>query len=245
MNYDKPLEVAPNIFWVGFFDRDAGFHCNPYLLIDGDEAVLFDPGTKPHLKEIIGKVTEVINPRMITHIVLHHQDPDLCAAVPEMEKFLNPALRIVASWRAGILIAYYGIEAPFYYVDRNKYKLQLKSGRVLKFIPTPFCHCPGSIVTFDEVSGALFSSDLFGAFSYDWSLFANPYYMEAMRAFHEPYMASKEILRKNIERIERFPVKLILPQHGSILKDEQVKEAFGVLKNLDCGIEFIPYEEGS
>jgi two-component system cell cycle response regulator len=243
MNYERAIEVAEGIFWVGFYDREAGFHCNPYLLIDNEEAVLFDPGTKPHLKEIVQKVIEIINPGKITYIVLHHQDPDLCAAVPEIEKFCSPELKIVTSWRAGVLIAYYGIEAPFYYVDRNNYSLQLKSGRILQFIPTPFCHSPGSIVTFDKKTGALFSSDLFGAFSYDWSLFANPYYMEAMKAFHEPYMASKDILRKNMERIERFPVRLILPQHGSILKDKQVKEAIEILKNLDCGIDFIPYEE--
>lgn len=246
MDYNKAIGIITrDIFWVGFYDKDAGFHCNPYLLIDGDEAVLFDPGTKPHIRHIIRKITEIINPVRIKYIVLHHQDPDLCAGVPEIEKFCNPDLRIVSTWRSGVLIAYYGIEAPFYYVDRNNYQLTLNSGRILNFIPTPFCHSPGSFVTFDRKTGALFSSDLFGAFSFNWSLFAGSDYMEAMKAFHEPYMPSREILRENIKRLEKLPIKFILPQHGSILKGEQVREAIEVLKELDCGIQFIPYREDS
>ncbi len=239
----KPVEIAPGVYWIGFYDPEAGFHCNPYLLVDKDEAVLFDAGTKPHLAHIVQKILDVINPQKITYIVLHHQDPDLCAAVPDLELICNPQLKLVCAWRAGVLIAYYGTKSEFYYVDRNHYKLTLQSGRTLKFIPTPFCHAPGSIVTFDEQTGVLFSSDLFGAFSYDWSLYAGPYYMEAMKAFHEPYMASREILKRNIERIEKYPVRIIAPQHGSILKDDKVQEAFEVLKNLECGDVFIPVPE--
>ncbi len=241
--YDNALEIAPGVYWVGFYDKNAGFHCNPYLLVDGDEAVLFDAGTKPHYEIIMRKIMEVVNPINITHIVLHHQDPDLCAAVPDMERLCSPDLKIVSSWRAGVLIAYYGIKSEFYYVDRNNYQLKLKSGRTLKFIPTPFCHCPGSIVTFDEKTGVLFSSDLFGAFSFNWDIEAGPYYMEAMKAFHEPYMASKEILRRSIERIQKYPVKIIAPQHGSVLKGDKVAEAMSILKELDCGDEFIPWQE--
>ena len=40
----KAIEVADNIWWVGFADNEAGFSNNPYLLVDEDEAVLFDPG---------------------------------------------------------------------------------------------------------------------------------------------------------------------------------------------------------
>ena len=42
-NYSKPMEVAKGIYWVNSHDPKELFHCNPYLLIDGQEAVLFDP----------------------------------------------------------------------------------------------------------------------------------------------------------------------------------------------------------
>jgi len=243
MDYNKPIEIAPGFFWIGVYDEEAGFHCNPYLLVDGDEAVLFDPGTRPHFRAIVRKILEVVNPLRITRIVLHHQDPDLCAAVPDLEPLCSPDLTLVSAWRAGVLISYYGVRSPFYYVDRNNYRLTLRSGRLLTFIPTPFCHCPGSIVTYDEKTELLLSSDLFGAFSYDWSLYAGEYYMEAMKAFHEPYMPSPEILRRAVQRIERRRISTIAPQHGSILRGAQVGEALQVLKNLDCGDEFIPLQE--
>lgn len=32
------IEIADNIWWVGFADYEAGFSNNPYLLVAGDEA---------------------------------------------------------------------------------------------------------------------------------------------------------------------------------------------------------------
>lgn len=232
---DKAIEIAKGIYWVGFYDKKAGFHCNPYLLIDKTgEAVLFDPGAITYYERLKEKLQSVIDPKKISHIVLHHQDPDLCSSVPQFEKIIGRHVKIAAAWRAGVLIAYYGVTSEFYYVDEHDYGLTLKSGRVLKFIPTPYLHEPGSIVTYDKESGILFSSDLFGGFSFNWSLYADEKYPEAVKAFHEPYMPSNYILRSAMEEIEKNDIKLIAPQHGSII-DKEVSYYINLLKNLECG----------
>ena len=38
-------KIAEGIYWVGGIGQDGGLHCNPYLIIDGEEAVLIDPGS--------------------------------------------------------------------------------------------------------------------------------------------------------------------------------------------------------
>ena len=42
----KAVEVNEGIYWVGFSDPKAGFSNNPYLLIEGDSVILFDPGSR-------------------------------------------------------------------------------------------------------------------------------------------------------------------------------------------------------
>ena len=45
-DYENPIEIADGIFWVGFYDRQSGLHCNPYLIIDNDEALVIDGGSR-------------------------------------------------------------------------------------------------------------------------------------------------------------------------------------------------------
>ena len=47
--YDRPIEIADNIYWVGFHEKISNFHCNPYLIVEGDRAVLIDAGSRPDL----------------------------------------------------------------------------------------------------------------------------------------------------------------------------------------------------
>jgi flavorubredoxin len=233
----KAVEIAENVFWIGFFDKGAGFHCNPYLIVDGDEAVLIEPGSVPHFPMVLSKVSKLIPFANITKILVSHQDPDLCAGIPKFEELIygmGGACQIVTHSRAAVLIAHYGTRSPFYQVDQHDWKLTLKSGRELTFIFSPYLHFPGAFMTYDSKTKILFSGDLFGAFSFDWNLYANEYYAEAMKAFHENYMPGNQILRAAMEKLDAFDIKMIASQHGSII-NKDVKKYIDTLRNLDCG----------
>ena len=45
MTTTRTEEIAVGIYWVGGCAQDGGLHCNPYLIVDGDEGVLIDPGS--------------------------------------------------------------------------------------------------------------------------------------------------------------------------------------------------------
>lgn len=232
-----PVQVAEGIHWIGFNDKEAGFRCNPYLLVDAGQAILFDPGSIPHYPIVLSKLARLISFDQITHIVVTHQDPDLCGAIPRFEELVygvGGSCEIVTHTRASVLIAHYGTRSPFYCVDQNGWTLQLESGRELKFVFTPYMHSPASFMTFDKTSGVLFSGDVFGAFSFDWSLYANDHYKEAMKAFHENYMASKQIVASAMSKLENLDIKIIAPQHGSLI-DKDVDGYIKTLKNLECG----------
>ena len=240
MDYEDAVAITREIFWVGFYDREAQLHCNPYLLMDEEDVVLFDPGSIPHFPIVMRKVIDLVNPRTISLIVASHQDPDICGNLAVIEDVIeNPNLKIAAHSNCIRLIRHYGIHSEFYAVDENNFRFTLKSGRILEFIFTPFLHSPGAIMTYDAQSKSLFSSDIFGAISTNWDLFAADDYQEYMTPFHQRYMPNNSILKNCMENLTQWDIQRILPQHGSVLEGDTIPKAIEHLKHLPCGIDLI------
>jgi len=238
LDYSNALNILRDIFWVGFYDKEAHLHCNPYLLIDDQDVVFFDPGSIPHFSIVMRKVIDVVRPEEISLIVASHQDPDVCGSLAVVEDVINRKdLKIAAHTNTIRLIRHYGLNSDFYDVEKEGVHYSLKSGRELEFIPTPFLHAPGAIATYDKKTRTLFTSDLFGAIDREWSLFADEEFLAPMEAFHRLYMPTGRILRGCMERLENYAIDRILPQHGSILEGEQVKTAMAHLKELNCGTD--------
>ncbi len=233
--------IAEGIYHVGDITSNNGLDCNPYLLIDGKEAVLFDPGSSLDFQQVLANVKELVPIEDITHIVLHHEDPDFCAAVPLFEE-LGIRPKIVTSWRTMTLVQYYGIQSPYYLLEENESRLTLSSGRVLQFIPTPYLHFAGAFATYDGATETLFSSDLFGAFSYNHTLYADDTYLEKMLTFHEHYMPSNSVLRPVMDVLLGYGIRRILPQHGSII-DREVETYIHALRTLQCGTLLDPIKK--
>lgn len=238
MDFDEAIAVTRDIHWVGFYDQEANLHCNPYLLIDDQDVVLFDPGSIPHFPVVMRKIIDLVNPAEITHIVVSHQDPDVCGNLAVLEDVISrPDLKIIAHTNTIRLLRHYGVTSDYYPVEKNDFNIQLASGRELQFIFTPYLHSPGAIVTYDARTKSLFSSDIFGAISKDWSLFRNDDYLEPMRCWHELYMPSNRILADCMKRLSKLNIDRILPQHGSVLEQDQTQQAIDFLSQLPCGLD--------
>lgn len=241
METDRTIQIANGIYWVGGNDQNGGLHCNPYLIIDGEEAVFIDPGSVLDFDYVYQNVLSLIPLKMIKYVILQHQDPDLCSSVPLFEKE-GAQFQIVTHWRTAELVKFYGIKSDYYIVNENEFKLELKSGRTLGFVPTPYLHFPGAITTYDVNTKILFSSDLFGAFSYEWNLYAGDDYMEKMKTFHEHYMPSNDIIRPVMEGFLSMDITMIAPQHGSIINNN-IPDYIKTLRDLDCGAFLTPIKK--
>ncbi len=241
VDIESPIELAKNIFWVGVFDPSQIIQCHSYLIVDGDEAVLIDPGAVTLFDQIYEKIIKIIPIEKIRYIVTSHQDPDVCSNIPMFEQkgFVG---EVVTHWRTSLLIHFYGIKSKFYYVDQNQYRLRLASGRTLEFICTPYLHFPGAIITYDPESKILFSGDLFGGISYNWSLWADERYSDSMETFHEHYMPGHEILGPIMELLLNLEISIIAPQHGSLIR-EQIKDSILTLRDLECGSYLNPIKK--
>jgi diguanylate cyclase (GGDEF)-like protein len=237
---DHAVQVADRVWWVGHCQENDIFQCHVYLIEQGDQSILFDPGSVLTFRHTLRKIEEVIPFSHIRYFVCHHQDPDITGALPLIDQLISrDDAVLVTHWRTRMLVKHYGLQLPFWLVEEHDWKLALED-RVLEFVFTPYAHFPGAICTFDPVTQVLFSSDLFGGLTPEFSLVArDESYFEAMRPFHEHYMPSRDILGYALQAIERHPVRIIAPQHGSIIPERLVGFMIDHLKTLDCGLYLI------
>lgn len=243
INLDKAVllfnENGHRVYWVGSVENSL-FRCNTYLLQDGAQNYLIDPGGLViHFPQVVERVKTLIEPAEITHIIAHHQDPDLCASIPLWLKF-NKDIVIMTDPRARVLLPHYGIvDGKYFSVDGKT--VALPSGGELKFIRSPFMHFPGAFVTYDSASGFLFSSDICATLDDNWKLVADDInsHLGLMNAFLEDYIACNKAIKGFLRNIKALDIEAILPQHGSIIKREFVKPTLDYLKDFKCGLDII------
>jgi class 3 adenylate cyclase/glyoxylase-like metal-dependent hydrolase (beta-lactamase superfamily II) len=235
-----PVEVAPGLWRVGFADYEAGFSNNPYLLVDGDEAILFDPGPgHPFFKYLImEKIERIIPLDKVRYVVVHHQDPDLAGLVPLLEVNLHPELVVVSPPRAALFLPYYGIRSPILPV-RDGESLQLRSGRRIRFLHLPYLHFAGNMASYDERDRTLFSSDVFGGFNRSWHLFASDDDVRIAHDFLAEYVSSKDALKYAHEKLSRITIDRICPQHGSVIRSS-VRRFIDMLLEVEPGRALLP-----
>ena len=261
-DYESPIEIAEGIYWVGFYDRQSGLHCNPYLIIDNDEALVIDGGSRPDFPTVMMKILQTgIAPNQIKALLYQHYDPDLCGSIPNFEGIIKrPDLRIISETENLMFIRHYSVSSRLFPLEDEDFKFEFSSGRTLQFVKTPYSHSAGSFVTFDPQSKILFSSDLFGSYGTKWELFLNlrPECLECVDLadcpqkrpscpvndildFHRKIMPSRKALRYALEKMLKIPFEKIAPQHGSIVEDKKaltlIFKSLTLLK--DVGIDGI------
>jgi flavorubredoxin len=262
IDLETSVEIADGIYWIGFFDEQAGLHCNPYLIIDNDEAVVIDGGSRPDFATVMMKILQTgIAPNQIIALLYQHYDPDLCGSIPNFEDIIKrDDLKIISDSSNLMFIRHYSVATGLLPISKLNYQFRFSSGRTLQFVKTPYAHSGGSIVTFDETSGILFTSDLFGSLGLEWELFLKlrPECMECVNRkecpskrtncplddilnFHKTVMPSCQALRYSLEQILDIPFTAIAPQHGSIIDNKEImRYVFERLSTLeDVGIDGI------
>ncbi|MGD9096730.1 MAG: MBL fold metallo-hydrolase [Desulfobacterales bacterium] len=243
INYDNPVEIADGIYWVGFYDAKSGLHCNPYLIVDDEEAVVIDGGSRPDFATVMMKILQTgMQPSQIGALLYQHYDPDLCGSIPNFEDIIERReLKIISAQLNLMFIRHYSSTSIMTSIEDLNGQYKFSSGRTLQFIKTPYSHSPGSFVSFDQQSGILFSSDIFGSYGTDWELFltlqpecydcSDIHHCPAGREvcpindilnFHRVIMTSRKALKYSLKAILDVPFGLIAPQHGSIITDKKL-----------------------
>jgi len=226
------------VYWLGIPEITA-FRCNAYLVVDGQDVILIDPGNRNFFAFVKDRVAQILPPESVTGILVCHQDPDVGSSFVDWLQ-INPKADVITSFRTHVLLPHYGAE--FYrFVNIEEDAYQFASGRRLEFIPSPFLHSPGAFATYDATSQFLFSGDVWAALDMNWRLVLDNFaeHVEKLDLFHVDYMASNIAARGFAERLDAYKIAAILPQHGSIIPEAFVAEALDYLRNLRCGLDLI------
>lgn len=236
---DRGMEIAPGVLWVGSPDETSAFSCNPFVIREGQEAVLIDGGSQPDFATVMMKILQSgVRPTTITALIFQHYDPDLCGAVAHFEDIIdNPKLRVISHPDNERFIRSYSFRSPFVGLSTLGHVFRFKTGRTLRFYDTPYAHTCGSFVTFDEQTGTLFSSDLCGGYTPRKRLYLKLYPqcqacipqeicphhghicpIQDILAFHRMLMPSQRVLRYALEILAKIPFRLLAPQHGHVIR---------------------------
>lgn len=262
LDYNRAIQIGDGTYWIGFYDAEAGLHCNPYLIVDGEEAVVIDGGSRPDFPTVMMKILQTgLSPSSIVALIYQHYDPDLCGSIPNYEDIIDrDDLNVISDKENNMFIRHYAVSSQLSPLDMLDHKFTFSSGRQLRFYNTPYAHSSGSFITLDSQTGILFTSDLFGSYDSQWELFLEiesrcrdctdysncrhgeehcP--MPGIIQFHRQIMTSKQALRYAMETIAKIPFNLVAPQHGSIISDiETAAIIMGKLISLErVGIDRI------
>jgi flavorubredoxin len=222
----KARKIKEGVFWMGSVDWDRrlfdslvplpdGTSYNAYLIEGSEKTALLDTVDPQMANELLEQLKDV---SQIDYVISHHAEQDHSGTIPQvLEKY--PNARLITTPKAkGMLMDLLQIpEASFTTVEDGE-TLSL-GDRTLTFIHTPWVHWPETMVTYLEEDKILFSCDFFGTHIATTDLFVTDegrVYEAAKRYFAEIMMPFRNVIKKNLEKLESYDIEMIAPSHGQI-----------------------------
>lgn len=239
---DTPLEIKDGFFIITPIEKTFPFKTlqnYAYLLIENNEAILFDGGSLVRRKSIIHNIEKLIPPHNISYIVISHTDVD-CIGVAAGSKKLSKA-KIVTTKDNWALISTVLNKKEVVLLEDINWQLNFHD-TTLRFIPTPYLHTPGSFIVYDEKRKILTSFDLFSSTFSPKSntLFFKPKNIYNLISFLKIYFPNKEVISKALSLISKLDIEYICPHHGYIIEKDHInivlseiyKHYYNVIINL-------------
>ena len=224
-------KIAEKVYNVGaihwervLFDEivstPQGTSYNAYLILGKDKIALIDTVDPETVDQLIANLEELKVDR-IDYIVSNHAEQDHSGAIPILLG-RYPEAKIVTNAKCK------EFEKDLLHLKDENF-IVVKEGdtldlgeKTLKFIMTPWVHWPETMTTFLVEDRIAFTCDFFGSHAATTHTFAEQYdriYHEAKRYYAEIMMPFRQIITRNIKKIEELEPKIIAPSHGPAYND--------------------------
>ena len=225
----EKVELKKGIYWVGAVDwniRDFhgystpfGTTYNAYLILD-EKNVLVDTVKAPFYLEMLGRISEIIDPSRIDVIVSNHVEMDHSGSLAQIaERIGNP---LVLTSERGVK----GLEK--HYQKPMNFSI-VKTGdtfpmghRTLTFVEAPMLHWPDSMFTYIKEDQLLLPNDAFGQHVATSQRFEDEVgdgvMTHAAKYYANILWPLAPLILKKVDEVVKMgiPIDMIGPSHGLI-----------------------------
>jgi flavorubredoxin len=166
-------------------------------------------------------MTQLQGVERIDFIVAHHAEQDHSGSIPHVLAKYPQAKVLCSSKCKGMLADHLCVGEEQMMAVEDGQKISL-GDKTLTFIHTPWVHWPETMSTYLEEDKILFTCDFFGSHLATSDLFVTDkerVYESAKRYFAEIMMPFRTNIKKNIEKLQPYPLSMICPSHGPIYNE--------------------------
>lgn len=206
------------LFFEGLWEIPEHISYNAYLLVSENKVVLFDGWKADYSGEFLEALQQLVDPRDITDVVLHHMEPDHTGSIPFLAAVNSKAVFHGHPLAGRMLRSFYGIQRFNPLQDGASLDLGVRA----RFIHTPWLHWPETSMTFLEGLGVLLSCDAFGSYSL-FPLFDDAVDLDAIEHAVRKYFVTvighyASFVTRALDKLSDLGIKprVIAPGHGII-----------------------------
>lgn len=211
---------------------------NEYLIVEGDEALITDPGGMEIFPAVFSAISEHFDPKIIKAIFASHQDPDIISSLSLWLDF-NPQVSCHLSWLWASFVPHFGGDDTTMRPIPDEGETIWLGRRALQLVPAHYLHSSGNFHLYDPQAKVYFSGDVGAALlpPEAQGLYVENFdaHVAYMRGFHQRWMGSNEAKRDWCERVSKLPIDLLCPQHGAIFQGPDVERFLNWFDELAVG----------
>ena len=233
----KPTKIADGIYDVGVIDwnirdfhgysTDRGTSYNAFLVID-EKVALIDTVKAPFADQLIGNISQIIDPKQIDVVVSNHTEMDHSGALPLIMHRVGEDKPLYCSKMGAKNLTGHFTTPWNYHPVKDGETLSLGK-RTLTFLETRMIHWPDSMFTYLNEDRILFSSDGFGQHYAGFEKFDDQADADLMAQAKKYYanillLYAPRIL-KLLEKVvaSGIQIDMICPDHGVIWRKDPGK----------------------
>ncbi len=228
--------------WVAF-GRDPKkpsgiIDTNQYIVIDGNRALLMDPGGIEVFSAMLAAVMQLCEIDTITDLFASHQDPDIISSLGLWDQTL-PNARLHAPWLWEGFLRHFGLNHIQYVGIPDEGSTLSLNHAELQFVPAHYLHASGNYHVYDPQARILMSGDIGAALEPEGApMFVEDFdeHVKKMKLFHQRWLPSNRAKKDWIERVSKLDIDIMAPQHGRIFKGDNVKRFLDWFDALEVGI---------
>ncbi len=221
-------KLTAGVYAVGAIDWDRrlfdeliplpdGTTYNAYLIKGSERTALIDTVDPTKENELIENLKH-LKIDHLDYIILNHGEQDHSGTLPKILE-LYPKAKAVTNLKCKKILMDLLLIPEERFVEISDTKTVSLGDKSLEFLIAPWVHWPETMLTYVREDKLLFPCDLFGSHLATSDLYAEDearVYPCSKRYYAEIMMPFRTSIKKHMEKLEKYEIKMIAPSHGPI-----------------------------